>query len=217
MKLGNKPLSLAWTYFSPELTPKEVELVEKKDQEYMRSFKMLNNADVNEPEMKLSSSSSKYVSAYCRRRTIAIDSQNLLDANQESNSTNEENSTPSIDLNVKKSSEEEKSLLGQDELAGKMSFLGKEKLYVILLMIVAVGLVGLSIPFTKDGASTTSSSTTQSIPFPTLTSITKKKDQGVNEAVLMLSTRRPGNVPMVITSTGESHFEFFLRTEINII
>ena len=95
IKLGNKLLPLAWTYFSPELTPKEMELVEKKDQEYMRSFKMLNNADVNEPEMKLSSSSSKYVSAYCRRRTITIDSQNFPDENQESNSDYEENSTPS--------------------------------------------------------------------------------------------------------------------------
>ena len=72
LQLGNTPLSMAWTYFSPELTLKEMELVENKDDEYMRSFKMLNNADVNETEMKSSSSSSKYVSAYCRRKTIEI-------------------------------------------------------------------------------------------------------------------------------------------------
>ena len=71
--LGKRPLSLSWTYFSPELTLKEMELVENKDEEFMRSFKLLNNADVNESEMRLSSSTSKYVSAYCRRKTIAID------------------------------------------------------------------------------------------------------------------------------------------------
>ena len=74
---GDRPRSMAWTYFSPELTLNEMELVEKKDEEYMRSFKLFNNADVNETEMKESSSSSKYVSGYCRRKTIAIDSQNF--------------------------------------------------------------------------------------------------------------------------------------------
>ena len=74
IQLGRKPLSLAWTYFLPELTLKEFELVENKDEEYMGSFKLLNNADVSETEMNLSSSKySKYVSAYCRRKTIAID------------------------------------------------------------------------------------------------------------------------------------------------
>ena len=108
IQLGRKPVSLAWTYFSPELTPKEMELVEKRDQEYMRSFKMLNNADVNKTEMNLSASSSKYVIAYCRRRTIAIDSQNFSDENQESNSAKRKsrvkfshpNFTSSIDLHV---------------------------------------------------------------------------------------------------------------------
>ena len=47
--------------------------MENKDQEYMGSFKLLNNADVSETEMNLSSSTSKYVSAYCRRKTIVID------------------------------------------------------------------------------------------------------------------------------------------------
>ena len=86
-----------------------MKLVENKDQEYMRSFKLLNNADVNETEMKESSSSSKYVSAYCRRKTIivqsnfqfAIDSQNILHADHEADSVKEENLTPTIDLNVK--------------------------------------------------------------------------------------------------------------------
>ena len=72
---------MAWTYFLPELTLKEMKLVEDKDQKYMESFKMLKNADVNKTEMQLSSSSSKFVSAYCRRKTIPIP-----DTDQESNS-----------------------------------------------------------------------------------------------------------------------------------
>ena len=99
IQLGRSPVSIAWTYFSPELTPKEMELVEIKNQEYMRSFKMLNNADVNETEMTLSTSSSKYVSAYCRRRTITIDSQTFPGANQESNSANDKKLTPAMHLN----------------------------------------------------------------------------------------------------------------------
>ena len=98
IQLGRSPVSIAWTYFSPELTPKEMELVEIKNQEYMRSFKMLNNADVNETEMTLSTSSSKYVSAYCRRRTITIDSQTFPGANQESNSDNDKKLTPTMHL-----------------------------------------------------------------------------------------------------------------------
>ena len=70
IKLGRSPLSMAWTFYAPELTLKEMELVDKKDQDYFRSFKWLNNADVNGIEMDSSSSTSKYVSAYCRRRTI---------------------------------------------------------------------------------------------------------------------------------------------------
>ena len=83
---------MAWTYFSPELTLREMELVENKDEEYMRSFKLFNNADVNETEMKESSSSSKYVNAYCRRKTIRIERQEFPDRNQYS--SYKEYSTP---------------------------------------------------------------------------------------------------------------------------
>ena len=74
-RLGKRPLSIAWTYFLPELNLQEMELVENKDQVFFRTFKWLNNADVNETEMKLSSSTSKFVSAYCRRKTIVIERQ----------------------------------------------------------------------------------------------------------------------------------------------
>ena len=72
VRLGRRPLSMAWTFYVPELTLHEMELVENKDEAYMRSFKLLNNADVNETEMQSSSSTSKYVIACCRRRTIDI-------------------------------------------------------------------------------------------------------------------------------------------------
>ena len=78
IKLGRKPLSMAWTYFTPELTLEEIDLVEKKNREYFRTFKWLYNADVNDSEMRFSSSTSKYISAYCRRKTIAIESQKFL-------------------------------------------------------------------------------------------------------------------------------------------
>ena len=35
--------------------------------------------------------------------------------------------------------------------------------------------------------------------------------RGPKEAVLILSTRKSKNAPMVITSTGESHFDFSFR------
>ena len=100
---------MAWTYFSPELTLKEMELVENKDEAYMRSFKLLNNADVNETEMRLSSSSSKFLSAYCRRKTIAID----CDGDHESNSFNKEKIKPTMELNSEIQQNQSKVKVGQ--------------------------------------------------------------------------------------------------------
>ena len=72
IKLGRNPLNMTWTYFISELTEEEVKRVKNKDEKYFRTFKWLNNADVNQIEMNSSSSTSKYVSAYCRRKTISI-------------------------------------------------------------------------------------------------------------------------------------------------
>ena len=175
IKLGREPLSLAWTYFLPELTLKEMGLIEKKDPEYMGTFKLLNPYwQIVEIETQLSSSSAKYLIAYCRRRTIAIPSQNLavenreLDSyftnlvetetidsqNQESNSSNVENSTPSIGLNVPNSREivepmpiteevppsESQPLLGQETKARKMSDRYKLMLlFTILVLVIGRG------------------------------------------------------------------------------
>ena len=221
---------MAWTYFSPELTLKEMELVENKDQEYMRSFKLLNNADVSEIDMKLSSSSSKYVSAYCRRKTIAIDCQNFPNANQELNSAKKEKLTPSTDLNITNSIQIDE-LIDPKKIMGTMSLTEGEPLLVqknivrrtcfpytekhklfcfVILMLIIVGIVGLSVYLQEKTNSSTASSTTSLIPLTSPAPTLKKRYQDVKEAVLMLSTRNSGNVPMVITSTGESPFDFYV-------
>ena len=213
---------MAWTYFSPELTLKEMELVENKDQEYMRSFKLLNNADVSEADMKLSSSSSKYVSAYCRRKTITIDCQNFPNAIQESDSAKNEKFTPSIELNTTDSVQsddligpkivetmsltEGEPLLVQNNLARRTCFpyTEKHKLLCFVILMLIIGTVGFSVYFKEKINASTTSSITLTLPASTI----KNKYQDAKEAVLMLSTRNSGNVPMVITSTGEYHFDF---------
>ena len=65
--ISSKPEN--WTYFVRELNPEELELVEKKDKSYFKKFKWSSNPDVDETEMQLSTLTSKYVSAYCNRRT----------------------------------------------------------------------------------------------------------------------------------------------------
>ena len=73
IKFGRRPtVDLNWTYFLPELTSKELELVENKDKEYFKRFKWSSNPDVDEAEMKASKSSSKYVCAYCCRETLVF-------------------------------------------------------------------------------------------------------------------------------------------------
>ena len=195
--------------------------MEKKDQEYMRSFKLLNNADVSETDMKLSSSSSKYVSAYCRRKTIAIDSHNFTNENQDSAS--KEKLTSTMDSNEKFSGETKESidhtivetmfnaegepLLGQKQKTGRIIFTYKIMyLLSISLVLILSGIIGLfHYYFTNTNISTAGSSmapsTTTEIPAE-LALPTTKKDREINQAVLLLNTRT-GKAPMVITSTGE--------------
>ena len=85
IKLGRKPtVDLKWTYFLPELTSKELELVANKDEEYFKRFKWSSNPDVDEAEMKASKSSSKYVCAYCCRETLVFS--DWIDLRQEKES-----------------------------------------------------------------------------------------------------------------------------------
>ena len=59
------------TYFLPMLTTKEIELVEQKNYSYLKTF-MGSIPDVDEAEMRLSESNSKFVYAFGHRRTFII-------------------------------------------------------------------------------------------------------------------------------------------------
>ena len=50
-----------------------MELVEKRDASYLQTFWFNDRADVDETEMMLSESDSKYVYGNCQRKTFAIE------------------------------------------------------------------------------------------------------------------------------------------------
>jgi len=72
LRLGEKQTEFVQTYFVPKLTAKELELVEKKDSNYFKNF-FWSNPDVDEIQMKMSESDSKYVQAFGRRRTFIVE------------------------------------------------------------------------------------------------------------------------------------------------
>ena len=61
-----------WSFFTPKLTKEELKLVEKNDNEYMKTFKTTFDADVDVEEMKKSDSKDKYVHSKCRRTTVYL-------------------------------------------------------------------------------------------------------------------------------------------------
>ena len=71
IQLGKEPNENVVTYFLPKLTEEELELVERRDTSYLKTFK-LPNPDVDETEMMLSESDSKYVRGESYRRTVCI-------------------------------------------------------------------------------------------------------------------------------------------------
>ena len=80
IRLGKEPDKMQWynrTYFLPKLTEKELELVKRRDTSYLRTFHDFGvyefNPDVDETEMMLSESDSKYVRGESRRRTFVIE------------------------------------------------------------------------------------------------------------------------------------------------
>ena len=72
IRLGKKPYGMARTYFLPRLTEKELELVDRKDTRYLETFWNSRNPDVDETEMMLSESDSKYVRGISGRKTSLI-------------------------------------------------------------------------------------------------------------------------------------------------
>ena len=73
IRLGKEPDEKVYTYFLPKLTEEELELVERRDTSYLQTFNRGNYADVDETEMMLSESDSKYVRGESRRRTFVIE------------------------------------------------------------------------------------------------------------------------------------------------
>ena len=71
IRLGKKPDEEVVTYFLPKLTEKELELVERRDTSYLETF-ITFNPDIEEAEMMLSESESKYLKGSSRRKTFVI-------------------------------------------------------------------------------------------------------------------------------------------------
>ena len=72
IRLGKQRDEIVKTDFFPMLTEAELKLVETKDYNYMQSFSN-PNADIDEADMKLSGSDSKYIHGYCQRKTFIIE------------------------------------------------------------------------------------------------------------------------------------------------
>ena len=71
LQLGLKLNEDVRTYFLPKLTEEQLELTEKKDPSYFKSFSW-SNPDVDKSQMKLSESDSKFVQGFSWRKTFTI-------------------------------------------------------------------------------------------------------------------------------------------------
>ena len=72
LRLGKEPDEKVDTYFVPKLTVEELKMVQRKDRTYFETFLESLNPDVDEAEMKLSDSDSKFVEGWCGRKTFKI-------------------------------------------------------------------------------------------------------------------------------------------------
>ena len=71
--LGKKPDEWVNTYFLPKLTTEEMDLVERKDEDFMETFHLRTNSDVDKAEMLLSESNSKFVYGPGWRKTFVFE------------------------------------------------------------------------------------------------------------------------------------------------
>ena len=72
IQLGKEPDDYVYTYFLPKLTREELGLVERKDEDFMKTFGDGMYADVDKAEMMLSESDSKFVRGFGERKTFTI-------------------------------------------------------------------------------------------------------------------------------------------------
>ena len=73
LRRGEEPWQWLNTYFFPQLTEEELDLVEEKDFDFMDTFSQKMNADVEKAQMAASESESKYVLGYGSRKTFTIE------------------------------------------------------------------------------------------------------------------------------------------------
>jgi len=97
IRLGKEPDDQVYTYYLPKLTEEELELVERRDTSYFQSFLHSRNPDVDETEMMLSESDSKYVEGVSRRKTSVIE--NYKNTSENFYETSSESSTETVSEN----------------------------------------------------------------------------------------------------------------------
>ena len=75
IRLGNRPgrvLGITVTNFLPKLTEEELDLVERKDGNFMKTFSVIP-VDVDKAEIDASESNSKFLRGYCWRNTFELE------------------------------------------------------------------------------------------------------------------------------------------------
>ena len=72
IQLGKEPDDFVKNYFLPRLAEHELELVERKDEDFMKTFDETMNPDVYKSEMAASESDSKYVRGFGYRKTLTL-------------------------------------------------------------------------------------------------------------------------------------------------
>ena len=73
IQLGKQPNDFVDTYFLPKLTKEELELVERKDEDFMKTFYRKMDADVDKAKMMMSESDSKFIYCLGGRKTFTIE------------------------------------------------------------------------------------------------------------------------------------------------
>ena len=101
------------TYFLPKLTQEELELVQRRDTSYLKTFSSWY-PDVDKTEMMLSESDSKYVRGESQRRTFVISSEissstSSTTSSENSYSTSSENSSENLIENPNEKTSEKQS------------------------------------------------------------------------------------------------------------
>ena len=67
-----------YSYFLPKLTEEELDLIERKDKDFMYTFYRQMTADVSKADMEASESNSKFVRGHCQRETYTIKNRRIF-------------------------------------------------------------------------------------------------------------------------------------------